>query len=126
MEEKTIYLLFTHTGTFLSRVINFYTKQPLNHVSIGFDKSLRDVYSFGRKSPKNPFIGGFVREDIRGDFLRDSTCAVYTFQVTEHEYATILRNIQEIEADKENYRYNFIGLIGILLKIEIHRKHAFF
>lgn len=126
MEKRTIYLLFTHTGTLLSRIINFYTKHSLNHVSIGFDKRLTEVYSFGRKRPKNPFIGGFVREDIRSNFLRHSNCAVYTFQVTEREYHSILRSIQEIEAEKGNYRYNFIGLIGILFKIKIQRKSAFF
>ncbi|HLR74070.1 MAG TPA: hypothetical protein VK077_02295 [Virgibacillus sp.] len=126
MEKRTIYLLFTHTGTLLSRMINFYTKHSLNHVSIGFDKRLTEVYSFGRKRPKNPFIGGFVREDIRSNFLRHSNCAVYTFQVTEREYHSILRSIQEIEAQKGNYRYNFIGLIGILFKIKIQRKSAFF
>lgn len=126
MGERTIYLLFTHTGTLLSRVINLYTKHPLNHVSIGFDKRLKDVYSFGRKRPRNPFIGGFVQEDIRSSFLRHSNCAVYTFQVTEREYHSILRMIRKIEAQQSHYRYNFIGLIGILLNIEIRRKHAFF
>lgn len=126
MEKVTIYFIFTDTGTNLSRMINFFTRQSLNHVSIGFDKELNDVYSFGRKNPKNPFSGGFVKEDIRGDFLKHANCAVYAFQLTEAERESILKNIKKIETNQQNYRYNFIGLIGVLLQLEIKRKYAFF
>src|SRR5690625_5503838 len=72
MREKTLYFLFTDTGTYLSKAINYCTKQSLNHVSIGFDPELKEVYSFGRTHPRNPFNGGFVKEDIRSDFLKDA------------------------------------------------------
>lgn len=126
MKERSIYFLFTDTGTYLSKAINYCTKQSLNHVSIGFDPELKEVYSFGRKQPRNPFIGGFVKEDIRSDFLKNSNCAVYSYTLTEKECETILCNIKEVEAQQNDYKYNFIGLIGILMQIEINRKHAYF
>jgi len=126
MREKTLYFLFTDTGTYLSKAINYCTKQSLNHVSIGFDPELKEVYSFGRTHPRNPFNGGFVKEDIRSDFLKDANCAVYTYRFTEEEWDSILRNIKEIEAQKASYKYNFIGLIGILLQIKINRKNKLF
>lgn len=126
MGERTIYFLFTDTGTNLSRLISYCTKESLNHVSIGFDKHLTEVYSFGRKYPKNPFIGGFVREDVHSDFLKQSNCAVYALHLTDTEFEMILDKIKEIEAVKDDYRYNFLGLIGVLLEIEIHRKNKFF
>lgn len=126
MGKRTLYFLFTDTGTNLSRLINFFTRESLNHVSIAFDKELSQVYSFGRKRPRNPFIGGFVNEEIRGEFLRDSNCAVYTLPVTEEHYQMIKRNIQKFEERREDYRYNFLGLIGILLHVEIERKNAYF
>jgi hypothetical protein len=126
MKERTIYFIFTDTGTYLSRMINFYTNQPLNHVSIGFDHELKEVYSFGRINPKNPFSGGFVREDIRGDFLRQAKSAVYTLNVTELEYASIRYQISEFEKNASCYKYNFIGLLAVPLKIEINRKNAYF
>ena len=36
------------------------------------------------------------------------------------------RYIQEIASKKEHYRYNFIGLFGVLFKKPIKRKNAFF
>lgn len=126
MKKTSIYFIFTDTGTNLSRMINYCTRQSLNHVSIAFDRELTEVYSFGRIQPKNPFSGGFVREDIHSEFLRNSESEVYSFELMESESEKILKHIREIEADKGNYRYNFIGLIGVLLQIEIRRKHAFF
>lgn len=126
MKKRTIYFIFTDTGTNLSRLINFCTKESLNHVSIGFDQSLTEVYSFGRTQPRNPFSGGFVQEDIRGEFLKNAQAAIYACELTEVECNGILQHIKEIEIAKNDYRYNFIGLIGILLKVEIKRKRAFF
>lgn len=126
MEKTTIFFIFTDTGTHLSRMINFCTRQPLNHVSIAFDSDLTEVYSFGRTQPRNPFSGGFVREDIHSKFLRDSRSEIYSFKLTISEREEILGQIKEIEANKSSYRYNFMGLIGVLLQIEIRRKRAFF
>ncbi|MEC5424381.1 hypothetical protein QGM71_12850 [Virgibacillus sp. C22-A2] len=126
MGEKTIYFLFTDTGTYLAKAINYCTKKSLNHVSIGFDNELRKVYSFGRKRSRNPFIGGFVEEDVNSDFLKSAKCAIYSYSTSEAEYESIVRNIKTIEAQKSNYKYNFIGLFGVLLGVEIKRKDAMF
>ncbi|AXI10706.1 hypothetical protein CUC15_17930 [Oceanobacillus zhaokaii] len=126
MKEKTIYFLFTDTGTVLSRTIHYCMRTSYNHVSISYDSTLKNVYSFGRKNPNNPFIGGFVKEDIQSEFFKKSECAIYRYQLSEAEYQSIIRNIEEIEARKQDYKYNFIGLFGILLQIEIKRKNAFF
>lgn len=126
MTERVIYFIFTDTGTCLSKMINLFTRCSLNHVSIGFDGDLTKVYSFGRKKPDNPFSGGFVQENIRGDFLKKADCAIYSFCMEESEYEQLLHNIAAMEAEQGNYRYNFIGLLGVLLRIEIKRKNAFF
>lgn len=126
MGEKLIYFLFTDTGSYLSKAINYYTKKSLNHVSISFDPQLDELYSFGRKQPKNPFIGGFIKEDIQSELLKKATCEIYSFPVSDEDYKAIIHNIKEIEKRKEYYKYNFIGLFGVMLDIEINRKSALF
>ncbi|MFD2762435.1 hypothetical protein [Lentibacillus juripiscarius] len=126
MSSKTVYLLFTDTGTCLARVINFVTRQPLNHVSITFDPELREVYSFGRKRPRNPFIGGFVKEDVQSSFLSSSDCALYAYVLTEEDCQRVKKRIAEIEKNKRHYKYNFIGLFGVLLQIRLRRDNALF
>ncbi|RCX18646.1 hypothetical protein DFP94_106180 [Fontibacillus phaseoli] len=124
--EPKIYLLLTDTGTMLNRVIKSYTGQPYNHASIAFDAELNEVYSFGRKTANNPFIGGFVGEDIHSALFRQAECAVYSLNVTPDEYQKMYRYIQEFAMRKERYRYNFIGLFGVMVQKPIQRKHAFF
>ena len=126
MGEKEIYLLLTDTGTILTRLIKSYTKKPYNHASIVFDTELVEVYSFGRKTAKNPYIGGFVREDIHSVLFKQADCAIYSLTVTNDEFQKMYQYIQEIAVKKEYYRYNFIGLFGVLFKKPIKRKNAFF
>ena len=126
IREKKIYILLSDTGTILTRLIKSYTKKPYNHASIAFDAELIEVYSFGRKTAKNPFIGGFVREDIHSVIFSQADCAIYSLNITNDEFQKMHQYIQEIASKKENYRYNFIGLFGVLFKKPIKRKNAFF
>ena len=73
METKNIYVVLSDTGSVLTRLIGFYTKSRYNHCSISFDPEFKSLYSFGRKQPRNPFIGGFVEESFYdGTFKRFS------------------------------------------------------
>jgi hypothetical protein len=126
IREKKIFILLTDTETIFTRLIKSYTKKPYNHASIAFDAELMEVYSFGRKSAKNPFIGGFVREDIDSVIFRQADCALYSLNITAAEFQKMYQYIQEIASEKEKYRYNFIGLFGVLFQKPIKRKNAFF
>ena len=69
---KKIYIILTHTGTALSTIIKYYTKDEFSHISISLDENLEEMYSFGRLNPYNPFLGGFVHESIKMEHLKDS------------------------------------------------------
>ncbi len=123
---RKVYLLFTDTGTLLSRVINLFTKSNLNHASISFDEHLNEVYSFGRKQPYNPWSGGFVQENVRGSFFSNATCAIYQLTITEETYEILRSRVKQMEARTDYYRYNLLGLIGVLFNLEWNRDRAFF
>ncbi|WP_017755029.1 hypothetical protein [Calidifontibacillus oryziterrae] len=126
MSQKKIYLLLTDTGTFFTRMIKSYTKKPYNHASIALDPELLEVYSFGRKKARNPFIGGFVREDINSALFEHAKCAIYSLSLTDNQIQKIIHFIQDIEAQKEHYRYNLLGLFGVVFNKPIKRKNTFF
>jgi hypothetical protein len=126
IRDKQIYILLTDTGTTLTRLIKSCTKKNYGHASIAFDAELIEVYSFGRTTAKNPFIGGFVREDIHSVLFKQAYSAIYSLTITNDEFQKMYQYIQEIAAQKEHYRYNFIGLFGVLFKKPIKRKNAFF
>lgn len=126
MTEKKVYILLTDTGSYFTRLIKLFTKKPYNHASIAFDSELSEVYSFGRKQVGNPFRGGFVKENLQQGFFKQADCAVYSLTVTENQLRKMKCYIQEIEEQKEDYRYNLLGLFGFLLNKPIKREKAFF
>lgn len=121
-----VYIILTDTGTLLTKIIKQFTKQPLNHASISFSSDLETTYSFGRKRVNNPFVGGFVKENLNGELFQQAACAIYSYKVSEFEYRQMKNFVQQIESQQQHYKYNFIGLFGVLLNKKINRKKAFF
>lgn len=129
MEYKYIYLFFSKTGTWLSRTLTIFSETKYVHSSISFDDSFKVMYSFGRLHPNNPFFGGLVEENIyEGVYKKfeDSECLIYKVKVTEEQYYSLKREIKYFLKEKYKYRYNFIGLFGILINTPIKRKNHYF
>ena len=126
MNEAKVYLLFTNTGTMFTKLIQLYTKYPLNHVSIAFDEQLEELYSFGRKKPYNPFIGGFVKEQVSEGLLKRAYSEVYSFSVTKEELELMREEVRRFEQQKEHMKYNLMGLFAIVFNKTWERKNAYF
>lgn len=126
VKVKKGYILLTDTRSVLTRLIRLYTKEPYNHASIAFDPELTEVYSFGRKSERNPFIGGFVKEDLKSRLLVEANCAIYSFEATEEQLEKMREYVREMAKRKNQYRYNFLGLFGFIINRPIDRKNHFF
>lgn len=126
---KKIYIVLTHTGTTLSRIIKRFTKDEFSHVSISLDSNLKEMYSFGRLEPYNPFWGGFVHEYIdRGTFKRfyKTKTKIYSMQITDEQYEKAKNAIYKIEQEKENYKFNIIGLLAVGFHKKIGKEYSFY
>lgn len=126
---KKIFIVLTHTGTLLSRMIKTFTKDEFSHSSIALDVDLKEMYSFGRLNPYNPFMGGFVHEYIdKGTFKRfyKTRTKVYALEVTDEQYENMKKNIQEIQMQKENYTFNVWGLFAAGIHKKIGKEHSFY
>lgn len=126
---KKIYIILTHTGTNLSKLIKNYTKDEFSHVSIALDVELKHMYSFGRLNPYNPFWAGFVHEYIDdGTFKRFylTKTRVYSLEVTDEQYKSIKDTIQKIEQEKEQYKFNILGLFAAGFRKKIVMKKSFY
>lgn len=124
--EKHVWIVLTGTGTWFSRMIRCFTNAPLNHASIAFDAELREVYSFGRKQPNNPWDGGLVRENLRSPFFSSADSAVYLCRVSSEDYQRMYGLVQDMMQEQHRYKYNLLGLLGILFRVHIDRDYAFF
>lgn len=124
---KKIYIILTHTGTTLSKIIKSYTKDEFSHVSIALDVELKEMYSFGRLHPSNPFFAGFVHEHVNeGTFKRfyNTRAKVYSLEVTQEQYQKVRENIEKI--GQEKYSFNILGLIAVGFHKKIKKEHSFY
>ena len=126
---KKIYIILTYTGTFLSKIIKYYTGDEFSHVSIALDMELNQMYSFGRLNPYNPFYGGFVHERInRGTFKRFSrtTARIYSLEIEEEQYEKLKHTIKYMKKIRRQYRFNTLGLLAVGFKIRIKSDNSFY
>ena len=124
---KKIYIVLTHTGTNLSKIIKGFMKDEFSHVSISLDAQLNHMYSFGRLHPYNPFWGGLVHEYVdKGTFKRfyKTKAKIYSLYVTENEYKIIKDTIKKVE--KGNYGFNVLGLFAVGFHKKIGKEHSFY
>ncbi|MCR1951291.1 hypothetical protein NSA50_09540 [Clostridium sp. DSM 100503] len=129
MKSKEVYLIFSNTGTFLSRCIKFYSRDPYVHISLSFDDSFKKMYSFGRIFPNNPFIGGFVVENLYDGVykkFRKSTCLIYKIYIDDTEFILLKREVEKFLKDQKKYRYNIIGLFGVVINRPMSLKNSYF
>ena len=126
---KKIYIILTHTGTVLSTIIRYWTKDEFSHVSIALDADLEEMYSFGRLNPYNPFLGSFVHEHInKGTFKRfnKTKTEVYSLFVTDEQYKKAKKTIEYFNNNKQKYKFNIIGLACVSINKKIMRKNSFY
>ena len=124
-----IYIILTHTGTILSKIIKIFTKDEFSHVSIALDEDLKQMYSFGRLNPYNPFLGGFVHENPKEGtfkrFFRTKAC-IFSIDVEYGKYLKLNEIIANFERNKKNYKFNTLGLFAIGLHKQLKRKNHFY
>jgi hypothetical protein len=129
MGKRNIYLIFSKTGTWLSRLISLFIEGKYVHASISLDNSFSQMYSFGRVNPSNPFSAGFVEENLyEGVYKKFSRCEclIYRVETTEDQYNILKEEIKRFSKEKYKYRYNFLGLFGVLFNKHFERENYYF
>lgn len=131
MDNKYIYLVFAKTGTWLSHSISTLTKTDYPHIALSLDPKFDKLYTFGRVNVNNPFSGGLTIESLYSGIYsrsKNAQCLIYKIPVTVSEI-NLLK--MELEAyylinDIDIFKYNFIGLFGVLFNMPLKRKHHYF
>ena len=126
---KTIYILLTRSGTFLSKIVYLITGDMYTHASICFDGDLSSVYSSARKNGETMFPAGPCQESFHRGFYKKNShipCALYELQVTEEIYDQAKTEVHRIIKDADRYHFNIIGLVLCQLNIPFQRRYNFF
>ncbi len=126
-KKKKVYIIMSYTGSIFSKFLRIVLKNKFVHVSIGLDKQLQNVYSFGRKRPRTMFPGGFVKEDINkiSHIFKNAECQIFELEITEEQYKILKREIRKFTENEKKYGYNIFGLIPLNFNIRFERKNHF-
>ena len=129
MNERSIYIILSQTGTMFSRALKFFTGAEYNHASISLSPTLDKMYSFGRLNPYNPFIGGFVQEGKNiGTFKRftKTKAMVLELKITDEQYDKIKFMINYLSENKIQFKYNYLGVIYACFKKNHEAVHRYY
>lgn len=108
-----VYVLCVHTGTLLANAIKKATGSHFSHCTISFDSSLKNMYSFGRKTRLTELSNGsFVKESIHNPPYTNKgvTYALYCIPVTSSQLAAMKKRLEYFVKNKTKFRYDFAGL----------------
>lgn len=127
--KKEIYVLLTYPPTIIARAIGLYTQRGYTHASIALDPELKHLYSFGRKKLHFPLFAGFIHENPSGGVFSltdEVSCKIFKVEVSDQQYKLVTDTIDAFVAEKSKYRYNYLGILGIILKRRIPVKDRYF
>ena len=141
MDKQNIYIVDSFTNTVPGRIIkwraslkfwNRYDGDTYSHTSLSRDIKLGNMMSLARKEINNPLNCGFIKEDIRKDVFalnkEKSKIAVMELPVTVEQYNKVSELMDYYWEHRDEYSYNFLGIIAILLtgNIGIETNKSFF
>lgn len=128
MNNYYLYVVLTRSKTAVSRLIHFIKHDQYTHASLALDKELCNMYSFGRKYARNPFIARFKQEPMdRGLY------GLYTYlpgliielEVSQEQYLRARELIDHFVRHSTIYRYNYLGLVDSLISREAYYENRF-
>lgn len=123
-----VYIMLVHSGTTVSNVIKAVSHSEFSHASISFDSSMDEMYSFARKDPRNPFIGGFRFESIGKGFYdqKEIPYAVYMVPCTESQIKKMKKRLSFFEKNATKFKFDFTGLVKNYLGIVDNPEYRWF
>lgn len=125
MEERTVYILLTRSGTWFSQLIHLATQDSYTHASIGLDGPTGPFYSFARKYEHFALPAGLVEEQVTAH-RRMVPCCLYELKVSEDTYFRLRRRLGAMYARREDYGYNLLGTLACYFNLSLRRRHHYF
>lgn len=125
---REIKIVLTQTNTIISKTLKAVSKKNYNHVSISLVDDCSTMFSFGRKIVWLPLIGGFVKENVNEGVFKmhpETKCKIYTLEVTEDDYKTIITRLNNFLAEPNSFRYSFLNVFLMYFNIPFQRKNYF-
>lgn len=116
LEDGKLFILLTDTNTNFSKLSKAVTGDPYNHVSLSFNETLDEIYTYALRN-ENGLKGGLKKENM--EILRGSRYSLYELPVTQDIYDKVLVKVKEMEKGVVGTAYNHLSLINAVFRKEI-------
>lgn len=126
-QQKYLYVLFSATPYRMGRFIRFITGDAYNHVAIGTEEDMTNLYAFARRYYRTPFYGGFVKEHPCR-YRHKGICAdtrVYRLPLTTRQWNTLQEMLVTMRDQADRYLYNHLSALLAPLHIKVRVRKAF-
>ena len=122
-----LYIVFSGTPYKMGRFIRFFTHGEFNHVSLAFDPSLPELFSFARLQLETPFCGGFVHEGAERYRMkkRAAKIAVCAVDAGREGVARVRERIGHMRAEQDRYLYNMLSAALVPCKKKVAVRDAY-
>lgn len=119
-DQKYLYVLFSATPYRMGRMIRLVTGEPYNHVSIGMEEDLKELYAFARRYYHTPFYGGFVTEHPYRYHHNGDTAQIrlYRLPISREQWQQLQQRLHHMRSHPNRYLYNHLSA----LLAPLHRK----
>ena len=126
---KNIYIILSQSGTEISKILKFVTKDKYNHASLCINENFNEFYSFGRKNADFPIPGGFIQENAFKHVFakyKNIPCLILKKEITDEQYEKLRDIIRDFIINKEKYSYAIISLFLADTHFSITNSKKFF
>lgn len=125
-EQESVYIIFSSTNCGIGKFIRTVTGGFYNHVSVSFDPSLREMYSFARYHKSAPLYAGFVCESCERYLANKATpIKVCRIPLNSERYLLEKSRIEQMRVHKNYYVYNLLSAIFYPLHYKVDIKDAY-
>lgn len=126
-EQKYLYILFSATPYRMGRFIRFVTGEHYNHVAIGTEESLKELYAFARRYYHTPFYGGFVTEKpcryVHNGVTAD--IRLCRLPLTTRQWTQLQDMLETMRSRPDKYLYNHLSALTAPLHRKVRVRDAF-
>lgn len=108
-----VYIMLADAKTGFGGVIKFFTNAPYSHALIGFDSSMKKMYSFATRDGHTMVPLGFTEENIETYAKKNSRSkyVLYVKLVDSKDYKLMKQKLHEFTSHKADFNYDIGGAV---------------
>ncbi len=116
-EQRYLYVMISHTGTGVGRLIRGISRYRFNHVAMTLDPSFRKWYSFARINRNVALYGGFIEESAERYFAfgTDVPVKIFKLPISEKKYAHLTDLFAKAGTLDNELVYNFFDILAAIV-----------